>query len=96
MTDVTEGEPDVLVNCTFASLEHPSSMSEIRDRGGTLFQCSIIEAGLTGGRRQEVRLIYCSKECLSEYNSLRFLFSALKVDYSIGDLKFFSSNMPVV
>lgn len=50
-----ETSPDILVNYTFARLEHRSSFSG-RISGGNV-RYTVIEAGKTGGKREELRMV---------------------------------------
>lgn len=54
-TCVPETGPDILVNYTFARLEHRSSFSG-RLFGGSV-RYTVIEAGKTGGKREELRMV---------------------------------------
>ena len=50
-----ETSPDILVNYTFARLEHRSSFAG-RISGGSV-RYTVIEAGKTGGKREELRMV---------------------------------------
>lgn len=59
-----ETGPDILVNYTFARLEHRSSFSG-KIFGGSV-RYTVIEAGKTGGKREELRMVMEAPICASK------------------------------
>lgn len=65
-----ETGPDILVNYIFARLEHRSSFSGILS--GAIVQYTVIEAGKTGGKREEFQMLMQAPIPASHTPSTRF------------------------